>query len=89
MAVKFLDFVLDAFKTHCNVPDLRIKATTVLFGEIYITILAPQPTSTMYEFARILESDFEELGYRIHIDVRRSTPGLWGWLACLPRRMLG
>ena len=58
-------------------------------GEVWINILAPQPTEAMHELARLMESEFDELGQRVSIGVRRPASGLWGWLARSGRRMLG
>ena len=81
-------YVLDAFKTQCNAPDLSAQSF-VLPGELYITLRAAQPTAAMHQLARDLESEFDELDQRVWIEVRQPPRGLWGRLARWSRRMLG
>ena len=81
-------YVLDAFRTQCNAPDLSAQSF-VLPGELYITLRAAQPTAAMYQLASDLESEFDELGQRVSIGVQRPASGLWGWLARSGRRLLG
>ena len=81
-------YVLDAFKTHCNAPDLRAESS-VLPGELYIIIRAAQPTAAMHQLARALESEFDELDQRVSISVQRPASGLWGRLAHWSRHRLG
>ena len=88
MTDDLLNYVLDAFKTHCNAPDLRAEAM-VFLGELWINVLAPQPTEAMHQLARDLESEFDELGRCVVIQVRRPTSGIGGWLTGLGHRMLG
>lgn len=88
MTRDLLNEILNIFKTHCHAPDLRAEVMT-LPGEVWINILPPQPTEALRELARLMESEFDELGQRISIGVRRPTSGLWDWLACSGHRMLG
>ena len=81
-------YVLDAFKTHCNAPDLRAERF-VLPGEFYITLRAAQPTAAMHQLARALESEFDELDQRVWIEVRPPPRGPWGRLAHWSRHRLG
>lgn len=80
MTRDLLDYVLDAFKTHGPVHDLR-GAITGLPGEAFITLYTPQPTAALHQLARAMESEFDELGRTVHIQVRRPAWSLWGWLA--------
>ena len=80
--------ILNTFKTHGYAPDLRAEVM-VLPGEVWINILAPQPTEAMHELARLIESEFDELGQRVSIGVQRPASGLWGWLARSGRPLLG
>ena len=80
-------YVLDAFKTHCNAPDLRAERF-VLPGELYITLRAAQPTAAMHPLASALESEFDELDQRVWIEVRQPLRGPWGRLARSGRRLL-
>ena len=82
------NYVLDAFKTQCNAPDLSAESF-VLPGELYITIRAAQPTATMHQLARDLESEFDELDQRVCIELRQPPQGPWGRLARAGRRTLG
>ena len=88
MTSDLLSEILNTFKTHGHAPDLRAEVM-VLPGEVWINILAPQPTAAMHELARLIESEFDELGQRVSIGVQRPASGLWGWLARSGRRMLG
>jgi hypothetical protein len=88
MTHDLLNDILNTFKTHCNAPELRAK-TLVFGGEVLITILAPQPTEAMHELARDLESEFDELGHRVVIQVRQPASGIGGWLTSWGHRMLG
>ena len=83
-----LNEILNTFKTHGHAPDLRAEVM-VLPGEVWINILAPQPTEAMHELARLIESEFDELGQRVSIGVQRPASGLWGRLARSGRRLLG
>ena len=83
-----LNDLLNTFKTHGNAPDLHAEAM-VFGGEVQIVILAPQPTEAMHELARDLESEFDDLGHRVVIQVRRPASGIGGWLTGLGHRMLG
>ena len=77
------------FQVKCpSSPDLRAEVM-VLPGEVWINILAPQPTEAMHELARLIESEFDELGPRVSIGVQRPASGLWGWLARSGRPLLG
>ena len=77
------------FQVKCpSSPDLRAEVM-VLPGEVWINILAPQPTEAMHELARLIESEFDELGQRVSIGVQRPASGLWGWLARSGRPLLG
>lgn len=90
MTTNLLTGVLNTFKTHCNAPDLRAEAEAMVFlGELWINVLAPQPTEAMHQLARDLESEFDELGRCVVIQVRRSTSGIGGWLTGLGHRILG
>ena len=88
MTYDLLSDLLNTFKTHCNAPDLHAEAL-VFGGEVLIHILAPQPTEAMHQLARDLESEFDELGHRLAIQVRRPASGIGGWLTRLGHRMLG
>ena len=88
MTRDLLNEILNTFKTHGHAPDLRAEVM-VLPGEVWINILAPQPTEAMHELARLMESEFDELGQRVSIGVQRPASGLWGWLARSGRRLLG
>ena len=88
MTSDLLNEILNTFKTHCHAPDLRAEVM-VLPGEVWINILAPQPTEAMHELARLIESDFDDLGQRVSIGVQRPASGLWGRLARSGRRLLG
>ena len=77
------------FQVKCpSSPDLRAEVM-VLPGEVWINILAPQPTEAMHELARLIESEFDELGQRVSIGVQRPASGLWGRLARSGRPLLG
>ncbi len=88
MTTNLLTDILNTFKTHCNAPDLRAEAM-VFLGELWINVLAPQPTEAMHQLAHDLESEFDELGRCVVIQVRRPTSGIGGWLTGLGHRMLG
>jgi len=80
--------ILNTFKTHGDAPDLHAEAM-VFLGELWIHILAPQPTEAMHQLARDLESEFDELGRSVIIRVCRPATGIGGWLTGLGHRMLG
>ena len=82
------NYVLDAFKTQCNAPDLSAERS-VLPGELYITLRAAQPTAAMHKLARALESEFDELDQRVWIEVRQPPQGPWGRLVRWGRHLLG
>ncbi|MDG4554078.1 MAG: hypothetical protein P9E24_07505 [Candidatus Competibacter sp.] len=88
MTADLLDYVLDAFKTHGHAPDLR-GAITGLPGEAFITLTVPEPTPALHELARAMESEFDELGRTMHIQVRRPAGSLRGWLARWGRGLPG
>lgn len=88
MTTSLLSDILDTFKTHCNAPEL-IAEVMMWPGEVWIMILALQPTAAMHELACTLENEFDELGLSVPIEVRRPDRGLWGWLAGSVRRMFG
>ena len=88
MTHDLLDYVLDAFKTHGHAPDLR-GAITGLPGEAFITLTVSEPTPALHELARAMESEFDELGQSVHIQVRRPASGIGCWLTGLGHRMLG
>jgi methionine synthase II (cobalamin-independent) len=88
MTDALLNYILDAFKTHSHAPDLR-GAITGLPGESFITLYTPHPTEALHQLARALESEFDELGRTVHIQVRRPAWSLRGWLACWGRHLLG
>ncbi|KAB2923245.1 MAG: hypothetical protein F9K25_18645 [Candidatus Contendobacter sp.] len=88
MTSDLLSEILNTFKTHGHAPDLRAEVMA-LPGEVWINILAPQPTEAMHELARLIESEFDELGQRVSIGVQRPASGLWGWLARSGRPLLG
>ena len=88
MTYDLLSDLLNTFKTHCNAPDLHAEAL-VFGGEVLIHILAPQPTEAMHQLARDLESEFDELGRCVVIQVCRPAKGIGGWLTGLGHRMLG
>ena len=88
MTTHLLNDILNTFKTHCHAPDLRAEAM-VFLGELWINILAPQPTEAMHELARDLESEFDELGRCVVIRVQRPASGIRGWLTGIGHRMLG
>jgi len=88
MADDLLNYVLDAFKTYGQATDLR-GAITGLPGEAFITLYVPQPTTALHQLARDMESEFDELGQSVHIQVRRPASGIGGWLTGLGHRMLG
>jgi len=75
MTTDLLNYVLDAFKTHGHAPDLS-GAITGWPGEAFITLTVPEPTPALYELAGAMESEFDELGQSVHIQVRRPTQGL-------------
>lgn len=80
MTRDLLDYVLDAFKTCGHAPDLR-GAITRLPGEAFITLTVPEPTPALRELARAMESEFDELGRTVHIEVRRPASNSWAGLA--------
>lgn len=88
MTNDFLDYVLDAFKSQGHGSDLRGEITG-LPGEAFITLYTPQPTAALHELACALESEFDELGRNVHIQVRRPASGIGGWLTGWGHRMLG
>lgn len=88
MTSDLLSEIFNTFKTHGHAPDLRAEVMA-LPGEVWINILAPQPTEAMHELARLIESEFDELGQRVSIGVQRPASGLWGWLARSGRPLLG
>ncbi len=88
MTNDLLNDILNTFKTHGNAPNLHAE-TLVFAGEVWINILAPQPTEAMHQLARDLESEFDELGRCVVIQVRRPASGIGGWLTGLGHRMLG
>jgi hypothetical protein len=69
MTDDLLDYVLDAFKTHGNAPNVRGEISWLLPGEAFITLHIPQPTAALHGLARTLESEFDELGRSVHIGV--------------------
>lgn len=88
MTHDLLNYVLDAFKTHGHAPDLH-GAITGLPCEAFITLYVSQPTTALHQLARTMESEFDELGQSVHIQVRRPASGIGGWLTGLGHRMLG
>jgi len=88
MTHDLLNYVLDAFKTHGHAPDLR-GAITGLPGEAFITLTVSEPTPALHELARAMESEFDELGQSVHIQVRCPARSLWGWLARWGRHLPG
>lgn len=58
-------------------------------GEAFITLYTPQPTPALHELVRAMESEFDELGRTVHIQVRRPAWSLRGWLARWGRHLLG
>jgi len=88
MTTDLLSDVLDTFKTYCNAPDLRGEITG-LPGEAFITLYVLQPIAALRELARLIESEFDELGQRVSIGVLRPASGIGGWLGGLVQRMLG
>ena len=89
MATDLTPFVLDAFKTHLNPPDLHARAVALPCGELFITLFTSQPTPAMHQLARDLQNEFDEMELTVHIDVRRTSSGIGGWLARWGRRLLG
>ncbi len=75
MADDLLNYVLDAFKTYGQATDLR-GAITGLPGEAFITLTVIEPTPALYELARAMESEFDELGRCVHITVQPPVRGL-------------
>ncbi|MFZ1829085.1 MAG: glycosyltransferase [Candidatus Competibacteraceae bacterium] len=45
------------------------------------TLTVPEPTPALYELARTMESEFDELGRTVHIQVRRPARSPGAWLA--------
>ena len=88
MTHDLLDYILDAFKTYGHAPDLR-GAITGLPGEAFITLTVPEPTPALHELARAMESEFDELGQSVHIQVQRPARSLRGWLSHWGRRIGG
>jgi hypothetical protein len=88
MTSDLLNEILTKRNTFCHAPDLRAEVMA-LPGEVWINILAPQLTEAMHQLARLIESEFDELGQRVSIGVRRPASGLWGWPARAGRWMLG
>lgn len=80
MTDALLNYVLDAFKTHGHAPDLR-GAITGLPGEAFITLTVSEPTPARRKLARAMESEFDELGRTVHIEVRRPARSPGAWLA--------
>ena len=75
MADNVLDYVLDAFESQGYGPGLRGEIAW-LPGEAFITLIVSQPTEALHQFARDIESEFDELGRSVHIRVRRPVQGL-------------
>lgn len=88
MVDNVLNYVLDAFESQGCEPGLR-GAITGLPGEAFITLTVPEPTPALRELARAMESEFDELGRTVHIEVQRPTRSLRGWLARWGRRVVG
>ena len=69
MTAELLDYLLDAFKAQGNAPGLHGEITG-LPGEAFITLYIPQVTAELHVLARALESEFDELGRSVHIDLQ-------------------
>ncbi len=70
MITELENYVLDAYKTRFEQSELRVESAALPNGEAFVTILATLPTPAMQELARALESEFDELGRSVHIEVR-------------------
>ncbi len=80
MTRDLLNYVLDAFKTYGHAPDLH-GTITGLPGEAFITLTVSAPTPALCELARAMESEFDELGQSVHIQVQRPARSPRAWLA--------
>lgn len=88
MADHVLNYVLGAFESQGYGPGLRGEIAW-LPGEAFITLTVSEPTPTLHELARAMESEFDELGQSVHIQVRRPAGSLRGWLARWGRHLPG
>lgn len=64
------NYVLDAYRTRFKQAELRVESSALPNGEAFVTLLVKQPTPEMQNLARMLESEFDELGRSVHISVR-------------------
>ncbi len=70
MITELENYVLDAYRTRFEQSELRVESVALPNGEAFVTLLATQPTPAMQELARVLESEFDELGRSVHIAIR-------------------
>ncbi|WP_295433692.1 hypothetical protein [uncultured Thiodictyon sp.] len=84
MPNQILDYVMGYFESNLGVEGLTGRVAALPNGEAWVTIYAANPTPAMYDLARMIEAEFDELEKPVAICVQPSG----GWLSRFKRRLI-